>query len=65
MIKKGRGNMQNGAGPRGEDHPVAKVTRAQVAEIRALKGMRQKDIGARYGITQGTVSKIIRRANWR
>lgn len=63
MIAKGRGNLQKGA-QRGEKNPRAKITRAQAEEIRKIKGERQSDIGARYGITQGVVSKIIRREIW-
>lgn len=65
MIAKGRGNLQNGSAPRGEDHPHTKLTRAQVDEIRSIKGIRQADIGARFGLTQSAVSKIVRGDSWR
>ena len=42
-----------------------KLTEAQVAEIRAIEGMRQRDIAALYGITQSTVSAIRRGAKWK
>lgn len=42
-----------------------KLTEAQVAEIRAIEGMRQRDIAALYGITQPTVSAIRRGVKWK
>lgn len=63
MIAKGRGNLQNGA-QAGERNPRAKITAAEAEEIRALSWMRQKDIAVLYGITQGVVSKIVRREIW-
>ena len=42
-----------------------KLTEAQVAEIRAIEGMKQRDIAALYGITQATVSAIRRGVKWK
>ena len=42
-----------------------KLSEAQVAEIRAIDGMKQRDIAALYGITQSTVSAIRRGAKWK
>lgn len=42
-----------------------KLTEAQVAEIRTIDGMKQRDIAALYGITQSTVSAIRRGAKWK
>ena len=42
-----------------------KLNETQVAEIRAIEGMRQRDIAALYGITQSTVSAIRRGAKWK
>lgn len=42
-----------------------KLNEAQVAEIRAIEGMRQRDIAALYGITQSTVSAIRRGVKWK
>ena len=45
--------------PLGEKHHNATLTDAQVDEIRSLKGrMKQREIAARFGITQGYVSEI-------
>lgn len=44
---------------------TAKLTEAQVAEIRALEGLTQRQIAARYGITQATVSAIRRGVKWK
>lgn len=42
-----------------------KLSEAQVAEIRAIDGMKQRDIAALYNITQSTVSAIRRGAKWK
>lgn len=44
---------------------AAKLTEAQVAEIRTIEGMKQRDIAALYGITQATVSAIRRGVKWK
>lgn len=52
---------------RGERHPLAKLTPAQVAEIREMaqsRSLTQKEIGRRYGITQSNVSMIARGRTW-
>lgn len=51
---------------RGERHGQAKLTEGQVIEIRRLAalGIRQKDVGAQFGITQTMVSHIVRRTAW-
>jgi len=56
MINKGRGNW-----PQGDDHHLAKITDAQVAEIIALKDrMQQKEIAAIYNIDPSHVSRLVR-----
>lgn len=48
---------------RGEDHVKAKLTAAQVADIRAeysAGGVFQKDLAQRYGVTQGTICRAIK-----
>jgi hypothetical protein len=65
MIAKGRGNLRAGA-QRGEKNPRAKITYRKAERIRKLaKTMKQSEIGLRFGITQGVVSKIVRRDIWR
>ena len=44
---------------------TGRLTEAQVAEIRAIDGMNQRDIAALYGITQSTVSAIRRGVKWK
>lgn len=44
---------------------TAKLTEAQVAEIRAIDGLTQRQIAARYGIAQATVSAIRRGVKWK
>lgn len=48
-------------GKRGAEHPRAKLTGAQVAEIiaRARAGEPQKQIAAEYGVSQPHVSRIV------
>lgn len=50
---------RHGTAPLGETHHNATLTDAQVAEIRALKGtLLQREIAAKFGITQGYVSEL-------
>lgn len=44
---------------------TAKLSETQVAEIRALDGLTQRQIAARYGIAQATVSAIRRGVKWK
>jgi hypothetical protein len=61
-MKKGR----YGTAARGAKNGSAKLTDAEVTEIRSLisSGMRQVDIAARFGITQPLVSQIALRKKW-
>lgn len=65
-------NMQDMASrgrPRvwGERCRTAKLTDAQVLELRGLSdsGMLQRELGAKYGITQQVVSKILNGKSWK
>lgn len=51
----------------GSRHPNAKLTEAQVVEIRRLAaaGTSQGEIAARFGVEQTNVSSIVRRLTWR
>jgi hypothetical protein len=53
--------------PRGENHGVSKLTEDRVREIFAMRaaGMKQRDIGDRFGVTQACISLILHRRNWR
>lgn len=57
MVAKGR-RVDNA----GELHPSAKLSNAQVAALCAeyATGATQRDLAARYGVTQPTVSKLVR-----
>jgi len=55
-VAKGRSN-------RGMRHGHAKLTDAQVLEIRAMSGT-QKSIAERFGVDQGLISKILSRKYW-
>jgi len=48
----------------GEEHPTAKLTAAQVAEIRHSHEL-QAVVGARFGVTQSNVSLIRSGKRWR
>lgn len=52
--------------PRGAAHPRAVLTEQEVVEIRALltRGMIQRRVAVRYGITRSTVSAIKDRRSW-
>jgi hypothetical protein len=70
MAAKGRGNLQQR--PRearfGEACNLTKLTAERVREIReryALGGVRQCDLAAEFGVSQGAVSLLIRRQTWR
>lgn len=53
--------------PKGEAHHAAKLTATQVTEIRRryAAGEQQRPLAREFGITQGTVTKIVRRAIWK
>jgi hypothetical protein len=62
-----RDRQSKGRGIRGERSHLAKLTAADVIEIRANYTKRPelyKNIGARYGITDGAIYRILRRKNW-
>ena len=52
--------VEKGRSPRGETHGKTKLTDLQVVEIRALAGtMLQREIGARFGVSQTHVGRLI------
>jgi hypothetical protein len=53
--------------PRGERHGCAKLTSAQVAEIRVLReqGALQAELAARYGVSCSAISHILTARSWR
>lgn len=54
------------ARPTGERHPNAKLTEEQVREIRRLAVMMtQKDLAARFNVSQNTISRILLRNAWK
>lgn len=57
--------VRRGRQSAGQEHPPAKLTDQDVVEVRRLWSTRdytQDEIGRTYGVTQSTISKIIRRA---
>lgn len=67
MLRKGRGGFISHPErmPRGESHGCARLTRVQVAEIRAAQGIKQRDLAKQYGVTQGTIQKIRAGDRWK
>lgn len=65
MVRKGRMNTVNTA--RGERHWGAKLTAEDIIAIRAeyAAGAYQYVIADKYGIAQTTVSRIVRRLEWK
>lgn len=68
---KGQNNAEReqrgrGAQPKGAAHYLTKLTEADVLEIRALaaRGVSQRQIGARFGMTHANVGYIVRRQSW-
>lgn len=52
---------------RGEKNSAAAVTAEQVVEIRSIwaaRAMSQREIAARFGVTQSTISAIVVRKSW-
>lgn len=79
MVRKGRarGGRHIGAAnyfaqhpeiSRGERNGRAKLTEQQVTEIRQRRadgGTSQVELARQFGVSQGMISKIVRRDNWR
>jgi len=58
--------MIHGTEVNGEKCHMAKLTDLDIIEIRMMEGsMSQKAIGDIYGVTQGAISDIFRRATWK
>jgi hypothetical protein len=64
MKAKGRDRKR---GIRGEENRLAKLTKANVAEIRRRQalGERQGDLGKIYGVTKTTIGDIVKQRTWR
>lgn len=57
--------LVHGTRVRGEKHGAAKLTAEVVMEIREMRGIRSySQLAGQYGITGGTVGKIIRGERW-
>ena len=49
----------------GELSPNAKLTERAVQDIRAIRGMKQRDIGRLFGVSQTTIWRVLRGYTWR
>ncbi|MDQ5870783.1 MAG: HNH endonuclease [Acidobacteriota bacterium] len=69
MLRKGRGVFQQHPErhPRGEAHPMAKLSIEDVAELRRLReiGWSQNALSRRFRTTQSNVWRIIHGHNWK
>ncbi len=64
-VENNADKIAHGTHTRGEDHSVAKLTEAQVIEIRALRGAKsQRLIAEQFGVTQSQVCQIHTRKSW-
>lgn len=62
MVAKGRNRCGD---VRGEDHPLSKLTEANVLEIRERSGSEsQTKLAREYGVSQSLISVVIRREAW-
>lgn len=62
---KGRGATPPRTAMHGDSNPAARLSAADVQEIRAAAGREtQRSIATRYGVAQTTISSIIRGATW-
>lgn len=67
-VSKGQEHSAVCRSPKGTDHGCVKMTEAQVRSIRreyAEGGITQKDLGAKYNISQPQVSSIVIRKTWK
>jgi hypothetical protein len=64
-----RDKFERGRAPdrSGSKHPLARLTEAQVLEIRrrASCGATHAELAAAYGVRRGQIGKIVNRINWR
>lgn len=62
-----RDKVDRGRQPRGEQAPKAKLVADQVLEIRQFysAGITQPELARTYGISQASISAIIRRVSWK
>ena len=51
--------VRHGRSTRGEKHPMVKLTNAQVAEIRAVRGTSQRKLAKQFGISQSYLSRVL------
>jgi HNH endonuclease len=69
MVAKGRGGTQTGvqALPRGEDNAAAKLSAAQVVEIRLRRARGEKivPLAKEFGVTHALISAICLRRIWK
>lgn len=50
---------------RGESVGTSKLTADDVRQIRALRGLRQRDIGKLFGVSQAQIQKILTGQSWK
>lgn len=62
MLERGRNPNR-----KGERHPLAKLTEADVLAIRQARvcGQTEKSLAERFGVARGQIHKIVNRINWK
>lgn len=65
MDRRGRRHVVAPGCP-GEDNPNAKLLAAEVVAIRGryIAGARQAELAAEFGVSQSTISRVVRGSNW-
>jgi hypothetical protein len=56
--------VRDGNSTRGERHPMVKLTREQVLEIRAREGDRPKDLAREFAVCHEQIRRIQKRKTW-
>ena len=67
MRSKGRGPKPDQQGSPGSAHPMAKLTEADVLEIRSLygsSGVTLKSLASTYGVTLQMIHCVVKRKSW-
>lgn len=59
-----RDKVRHGTHTQGEAHAASKLTEQAVLEIRRLRGVYQKQLAERFGVTLSNISAIQRRKSW-
>lgn len=67
MAQNSADMVERGRSARGERSGMAKLTDADVLEVRSLSaaGWKRKDVAARFGVSSPTITRIVKGEGWR